>query len=121
MKKSPTLRPTLIWIAFSDDGPNARAAMKVLYETYREPVLSYIRRWRFRGGYSADQAEELMQEFFHLRIEKQDLVKNWDPERTRFRSWLFAAVNNFLLGKLARETRERANVSYDDLLHAPAD
>src|SRR5215510_7089579 len=98
MKKSPTLPPTLIRIAFSDNTPRARAALKILYDTYREPVRGYIRRWRY-GGYDADQVEELMQEFFALRIAKLDLVRNWDPERTRFRSWLFGAINNFLLNK----------------------
>ena len=120
-KKSPTLRPTLIKIAFSDNSPRARAALKILYETYCEPVRGYIRRWRYAGAFEPDQVDELMQDFFTLRIAKLDLVKNWDPERTRFRSWLFASVNNFLLNKLDQQARERFDVSYQDVLHAPSD
>jgi hypothetical protein len=48
-------------------------------------------------------------------------VRNWDPERTRFRTWLFAAINYFLLNHLGRDARARLHVSYDDGAHAPAD
>jgi DNA-directed RNA polymerase specialized sigma24 family protein len=121
MKKSPTLPPTLIWIAFSDNSPRARAALSILYETYREPIRAYIRRWRYAGGYDVDQADELMQRFFERLTDKLDLVKNWDPKRTRFRSWLFASVNYFLLNDLDCRARERLHVSYEDVLHAPSD
>jgi DNA-directed RNA polymerase specialized sigma24 family protein len=119
--RSPTLRPTLIWIAFSDDSPLARAALSTLYETYRKPVEDYIRRWQFAGRYDAERAEELTQEFFVRQVAKRDLVRNWDPERTRFRTWLFAAVRHFLLNELDRRARERLNVSFDDVLHEPSD
>jgi DNA-directed RNA polymerase specialized sigma24 family protein len=119
--RSPTLRPTLVWIAFSDDSPRARAALSILYKTYRKPVEAYIRRWRFAGRYDAERAEELTQEFFVRQVAKRDLVKNWDPERTRFRTWLFAAVRHFLLNELDRRARERLHVSFDDALHEPSD
>jgi DNA-directed RNA polymerase specialized sigma24 family protein len=118
---SPTLPPTLIKLALSGDGPSARKALSTLYETYQAPVRAYIFRWRHGAAFKAEQVDDLMQEFFSLRIEKLDLVRNWDPERTRFRTWLFAALNYFLLNHLGREARARLHVCYDDGVHAPAE
>ena len=118
---SPTLPPTLIKLALSDDGPAARKALSTLYETYQAPVRAYIFRWRHGSAFTAEQVDDLMQEFFSLRIEKLDLVRNWEPERTRFRTWLFAALNYFLLNHLGRDARARLHVSYDDAAHAIAD
>lgn len=95
----PTLRPSRIRLAFSGRAPENRAAMSLLYETYREPVRNYIRRW-FHRPQPEERIDELVQKFFMLRIEKLDLVTNWDPERTRFPDWLFSAVRHFLLNEI---------------------
>jgi DNA-directed RNA polymerase specialized sigma24 family protein len=104
--RQPTLPPSLVFLAFSGTGPTARAALATLYETYYEPVRAYIERWRYGRGYGREQIEDLMHEFFSRRIEKMDLVKNWDPERVRFRTWLFAALNHFLLSSRKGEQRD---------------
>jgi hypothetical protein len=94
---SPTLRESLVRRAFEGTGEESRKALSTLYETYREPVYGFIRTWRHGVRYEAWQIEDLMQGFFARCIEKRDLVRGWDASRTRFRRWLFAALDHFLL------------------------
>jgi RNA polymerase sigma factor (sigma-70 family) len=81
------------------DGANARDALTALCETYRPPVLAYIRA-RVRRG---EDAEDLTQEFFAHVLERR-LAARADPERGRFRAFLFTSLKNFLLHE-----RERAS------------
>ena len=111
---SPTLPPTLVFLAFSERSPRAQAALDTLYRTYREPCIAFIRAWR--PAYGRGDAEELLQEFVMLRIEKQDLIGSWDPARTRFRTWLLSALRHFLLNRRRRDARlEAREVGIADL------
>ena len=112
------MRPSRIKLAFSGREPENRAAMIDVYERYREPVRNYIRH-NLYGPSSDDRVDELIQKFFAVRIEKLDLVKNWDPERTPFVPWLFGAVRNFLRkensgGRVPLSLEEAPDLSHRD-------
>lgn len=74
------------------DPATARAALETLCQTYRPPVLAFVRR----RGYDADAAEDLTQTFFTKFLEGA-----WhgaaDPARGRFRSFVLTALKRFLL------------------------
>jgi RNA polymerase sigma-70 factor (ECF subfamily) len=58
---------------------------------YWYPLYAYVRR----RGYRVEEAQDLTQEFFARLLEKNSLEVA-DPERGRFRSFLLAALANFL-------------------------
>jgi len=66
-------------------------ALATLCETYWYPLYAYVRR----SGHSADDAEDLTQEFFATLLEK-GYVDAADRERGRFRSFLLTALKRFL-------------------------
>lgn len=74
------------------------AALEELCATYWRPIYAFIRR----RGYPPDQAQDLTQGFFALFLERRD-VEAVDPSRGRFRSYLLAAVKNFLANAKARD------------------
>jgi DNA-directed RNA polymerase specialized sigma24 family protein len=98
----PTLRPSLVQLALGGTGPESARALAVLYETCREPAYVFIRSWSRGPRYDHARTEDLLHAFFLRCIEKQDLVKGWDPARTPFRKWLFVALNHFLLNDKKR-------------------
>lgn len=69
---------------------DSRAALETLCSTYWYPLYGFVRR----HGRSHEDAQDLVQAFFTRLIEKRD----WrvDPERGRFRSFLMAAMRNFM-------------------------
>ncbi len=82
-------------------GSNAasRKALGDLCELYWYPLYCYVRRW----GHTADDAQDLTQEFFTRMLEK-DGLRGVTPLRGRFRSFLLAALKHFLSNQ-----RDRAN------------
>ena len=71
--------------------PDSRRALETLCETYWYPLYAYVRR----RGYSADDAQDLTQEFFARLLEKESLrVAN--RERGKFRSFLLGSLDHFL-------------------------
>lgn len=81
------------------DGARARSALAALCETYRPPVLAYLRAHVRRG----EEAEDLAQEFFAFLLQRR-LAARADRERGRFRSFLLTSLKNFLANE-----RERAS------------
>jgi RNA polymerase sigma factor (sigma-70 family) len=90
-------RWSLVAAAGRGESPEARAALAVLCQTYWYPLYAYARRLA-----SADDAQDLTQEFFARLLEK-DYLRAADPRRGKFRSFLLTAFKHFL----AKE-RERA-------------
>jgi RNA polymerase sigma-70 factor (ECF subfamily) len=78
-----------------DAGRNAstvsRRALSELCAIYWYPLYSFVRR----RGLSAEDAQDLTQEFFTELLDKETL-RVADRERGRFRTFLLAAVTNFL-------------------------
>ena len=68
-----------------------QAAISELCRTYWRPVFSFV----CRRGYSAEDAQDLTQDFF-LMILKKNWFQHADESRGRFRSLLLKSLQNFL-------------------------
>lgn len=103
------------------EGAAAHEALNELCKTYWRPIFAYI----CRRGYSAQDAEDLTQDFFTSLLQGP-LLRRADPERGRFRSLLLKALQDFL-GHAAekRAAHKRGGgvkfVSWDDwMAQAPS-
>jgi RNA polymerase sigma-70 factor (ECF subfamily) len=90
---------SLVVAAAQRDSPDGAAALANLCRLYWYPLYAYARR---RLPQASD-AEDHTQEFFARLLEK-DYLRQADPQRGRFRSFLLTAFKHFL----AKE-QERAN------------
>jgi RNA polymerase sigma-70 factor (ECF subfamily) len=68
-----------------------RAALAELCRIYWRPIFAFISR----RGYSAEDAEDLTQDFFVMILEG-NWLQHADPSRGRFRSLLLKSLQNFL-------------------------
>ena len=73
-------------------------ALATLCETYWYPLYAFLRS----RHYSAEDAQDLTQAFFARLLEKQT-IRQADPARGRFRSFLLVSLKNF-----AANERDRA-------------
>ncbi len=78
--------------------PDARNALEALCRAYWYPVYSYVRR----RGHARPDAEDLTQAFF-LRLLETHALKAATPERGRFRAFLRASVDHFMVSEWRRE------------------
>ncbi len=76
----------------------SRESLAQLCEMYWRPVYAYVRR----RGETPEDARDLTQEFFTTFLEK-NFVSAADPSRGRFRSFLLASVQHFLLNAWDRK------------------
>src|SRR6266850_2724849 len=98
------------------ESPAAKEALEKLCRTYWWPLYGFVRR----QGYSPEEAQDLTQGFFAMLLERRDFdaVRR---EKGRLRSYLLAALKNFL-GKAHRRSlalkrgEGRFLVSLDELL-----
>ena len=79
------------------DSSEARAALSDLCAAYYAPVFAFVRR----NSRDENAARDLTQEFFARLLAGSALRPN--PDRGRFRSYLLAAVKNFLCDMRDRE------------------
>ena len=84
--------------AGSDDSSHARAALESLCQAYWYPLYAFVRR----KGSDQVVAEDLTQSFFVHLLEKASL-QSVDQSRGRFRTFLLAALNNFLKNEIPCE------------------
>ncbi|HTD67577.1 MAG TPA: sigma-70 family RNA polymerase sigma factor [Candidatus Limnocylindria bacterium] len=82
------------------NSPDAKAALSDLCAAYYAPVFAFVRR----NSSDENAARDLTQEFFARLLAGRAL--NADPQRGRFRSYLLAAVKNFLA-----DMRDHANAA----------
>ena len=92
---------------------DARRALAELCETYWPPLYAYLRR----TGCSREEAEDTVQGFFALLLERDDL-RDVHPERGRFRSFLLASLKHLLSNerdraRAAKRGGGRKIVSFD--------
>ncbi len=97
-----TTRWSVVLAAGERDTPGSREALARLCETYWYPLYAFARRW----GHTADEAQELTQEFFSRLLEKHYLG-DVRPERGRFRSFLLASLKHFLLNERDRALAQK--------------
>ena len=87
-------RPThwsVVLAAGDSRSPEALEALERLCRAYWYPLYAFVRR----QGHDAHEAQDLTQAFFAMLLEKKALGKV-DPGKGKFRSFLLAALNNFL-------------------------
>jgi RNA polymerase sigma-70 factor (ECF subfamily) len=92
-----TTRWSVVAAAGDADSAERREALEELCRSYWYPVYAFVRG---RIG-SAQDAQDLTQAFFAHAIEKGTLAKA-DPTRGRFRTFLRAAIANFLADERAK-------------------
>jgi len=93
---------SVVLAAGHSSSPECRQALSALCESYWYPLYAYVRR----RGHSVEEAQDLTQAFFAFLLEK-DALRVADRERGRFRSFLLAALNNFLANEWRRAHAER--------------
>ena len=88
-----TTRWSMVLSAGDVAGPEqkAHAALAELCRTYWRPIFSFV----CRRGYSAQDAQDLTQDFF-VMILGNNWLQRADPNRGRFRSLLLTSLQNFL-------------------------
>ena len=72
-------------------GGESAAAMEKLCRTYWYPLYAYARR----KGHSREDAQDLTQGLF-AHVLKGNFLENVGPQKSRFRSFLLAALNHFI-------------------------
>lgn len=82
---------SLVLAAGQPGQTEAVEALAEICRTYWYPLYAYVRR----RGYTPEEAQDLTQDFFARLLEK-GTVQVADPMRGRFRSFLLAALTNFL-------------------------
>jgi RNA polymerase sigma-70 factor (ECF subfamily) len=89
-----TTRWTVVAHAKDQDTPEARQALADLCQAYWYPLYAFLRR----RGHSPHEAEDLTQGFF-TDLLARDSLKGVDPTKGKFRSFLLAALQNFLANR----------------------
>lgn len=87
----------MVLTAGRGNNTHARAALEKLCRTYWYPLYAYVRR----RGHTPEDAQDFTQEFFARLLERQSLAAA-DPDRGRFRSFMLAAMNHFLVDEWKR-------------------
>jgi RNA polymerase sigma factor (sigma-70 family) len=82
--------------------PGSRQALADLCAAYWQPLYAYARRL----GNGPEHAQDLTQEFFTRLLEK-DSLRDVDPSRGRFRSYLLASFRHFLVNEHDRATAQK--------------
>ncbi len=100
--------------AQSSEPARAEAALAELYRTYHYPLYVFARD---RGRRSAEDAGDLVQDFF-LRMVEKNVLGAADPARGRFRSFLLGAFKNIIVNQWRDAQRQKrgggvAHVSLD--------
>lgn len=100
MNPSPETRWSLVAQA-KGESPASRAALSELCEIYYAPVFAFISRWS-----NSNDARDLTHDFFSRLLAKNSIARA-DPERGKFRNFLFKSAKNFLLEMRAKEGRQK--------------
>jgi RNA polymerase sigma-70 factor (ECF subfamily) len=84
--------------AGQDKCPGAAQALEALCRAYWPPLYAYARR----DGLTPQDAQDAIQEFIGSLLRRNDLA-SVSPEKGRFRSFLLAALKNFLVSRWRTE------------------
>jgi RNA polymerase sigma factor (sigma-70 family) len=93
---------SVVLSAGQGDPSQARDALSQLCQTYWYPLYAYVRR----RGYSPQDAEDATQELFARLLVKNTLT-NIRPGKGKFRSFLLAVLNNYLVDEWKRATSQK--------------
>ena len=87
----PATQWTVVLAARGTPSPESAAALERLCSSYWYPLYAFVRR----SGHSAEDAEDLTQEFF-ARLLEHNWIADADRHKGRFRSFLLMAMKRFL-------------------------
>lgn len=76
--------------AARSSSPAAEQALRQLCEAYWFPLYAWLRR----QGYTPQDAEDIVQDFFAEKIVTRAALQNIGPEKGRFRTWLLTCLKN---------------------------
>src|SRR5262245_52698478 len=103
---APRIFATTHWsvvLAAGDrSSPETEAALGRLCQSYWFPIYAFVRK----RGYSPEQAQDLVQEFFAEFLGKNYLAKA-ARERGRFRCFLMTSMENFLHNQIDRARAQK--------------
>jgi RNA polymerase sigma factor (sigma-70 family) len=104
--QSPGLFPKTRWsvvvAARQATSPESAAALEAICRAYWYPLYAYVRRY----GHSAQDAEDMTQEFFCRLLEKKWLAAA-DPAKGRLRTFLIVALKGFMSKEWRRASAQR--------------
>jgi len=106
---------SVVLAAKTGDESEISKALEQLCRAYWYPLYAFVRR----RGLSAADAQDLTQQFFHQLLQR-DFLRNIARERGRFRSFLLAALKNFLVSAWHKDHAAKRGgghlfVSWEDL------
>jgi RNA polymerase sigma-70 factor (ECF subfamily) len=122
-----TTRWSLVLAARDRETPHSREALSGLCRLYWYPIYAFARR----SGLAAEDAQDAAQGFFAKLLE-QDGLRQVDPSKGRFRSFLLTSFRNFLSDARSRSRAGKRGGGQPDLsidlldaegryVHEPAD
>lgn len=97
--------PSTQWsvvLSSREDSNARRGALETLLPLYWKPVYFFLRR----KGLSVESAEDATQGFF-LQLIERDVLPRADPARGRFRSYLLACLDHYLINQHEREAAQK--------------
>ena len=109
----PHTRWSVVLAATQQGSPESAAALEAICRAYWHPLYAYARRC----GHSPHDAQDLTQEFFARLLEK-GWLETADREKGRLRTFLVAALKNFLCKEWRRESAQKRG---GGLPHVPMD
>jgi RNA polymerase sigma factor (sigma-70 family) len=93
-----TTQWSVVLLSAQTQVPGSQTALADLCRLYWYPLYSFVRR----RGYSAEDAQDLTQGFFLSLLERKSL-RQVDPEKGKFRSFLLASLKNYLSDAFDRD------------------
>lgn len=93
---------SLVAAAGRSASPDSARALAALCETYWYPLYAYVRR----RGHDLHEAQDLTQEFFAGLLARRNL-RAADRKRGKFRTFLLAALQNFLANEWRKEQAQK--------------
>jgi DNA-directed RNA polymerase specialized sigma24 family protein len=106
----PTTSWSMIVSACGQHTPMSRDLLSNLCAIYWNPVYVFVRH----RGFDADRARDYTQSFFTSLLEK-NILESVNQSKGRFRSFLLASVNHFVLNELDREGAAKRGGAYQFL------
>jgi RNA polymerase sigma factor (sigma-70 family) len=115
----PPTRRSVIEAVRSIDAEERERALEALCAAYWKPVYKHI---RLRWNRPADEAQDLTQGFF-LEVLERKLLEEFDPKKSRLRTYLRVCVDSFVSNenKAGRRQKRGGNVPHVALDFAAAE
>jgi DNA-directed RNA polymerase specialized sigma24 family protein len=104
-----TTRWSAVLLSAEGQAPGSQAALAELWRIYWYPIYAFVRR----GGHNADDARDLTQGFL-LHLLDHKALRQVSPFKGKFRSFLAASLQNYLLDEAdhARRLKRGGNIDF---------